>query len=70
MLRLLKVLDMYYATSVKNETSQVYSQTGEYYSGGEISFLEQDRVFDPNLLVLLVASSILAIILFFIFTSI
>ena len=46
--RLLKVLDMYYATSVKNETSQVYSQTGEYYSGGEISFLEQDCGFHPT----------------------
>ena len=46
--RLLEVLDMYYATSVKNETSQVYSQIGEYYSGGEISFLEQDRGFDPT----------------------
>ena len=36
------------STSVKSKTSQVYSQIGEYYSGGEISFLEQDRGFDPT----------------------
>ena len=47
-LRLLKVLDMYYATSVKNKTSQVYSQTGEQCSGLEISYLVQDRGFDPT----------------------